>query len=172
MRLAAIFAISFACIATPAAAVAGPSLAKAPLMAQVDRLTQLLRDSSAVGYPEATMAQAVDLRADRQLVLAVFTVEGFGRGNNHSQYLAAFETDADKSPPYYTLLDVIRIAGKGWRGIDKLNAKVTQSKGGDIAIAVDALEVGPEDAPNFPSKKTVIRVLLKNGRLAEQSQRR
>lgn len=155
------------------AAAAGPPLAQKPLLAQVERLTELLRDSHAVGYPQATLAQAIDLRAARQLVLVVFTVEGFGGGNNHSQYLAAFETDDDAKPPHYTVVDVIHIAGKGWRSIEKLNARVSQPpKGGDISIEIDALEVGPEDPPNFPSKKSVIRVALTQGRLVERASKK
>lgn len=154
-------------------AVAGPPLAQKPLMVQVDRLTELLKDSHAAGYPPATMLQAIDLRGGRQLVLAVFTVEGFGGGNNHSQYLAVFDTDAEARPPYYTLIDVIRIAGKGWRGIEKLDARVSQtSKDGDLGIEIDALDVGHEDGPNFPGRKSVIRVALVQGRLVDISSRK
>ncbi len=114
------------------------------------------------------MAQAIDLRGGRQLALAVFTVEGFGGGNNHSQFLAVFETDDETKPPHYSLIDVIHIAGKGWRGIEKLNARVFQPpKSGDINVEIDALEVGPDDSPNFPSNKTVIRLVLSQGRLTE-----
>src|SRR5262249_55762945 len=80
------------------ALAAGPPLAEKSLLVQVQRLTELLRDSHAVGYPKATMAQAIDLRGGRQLVLAVFTVEGFGGGNNHSQFLAAFDADEGNPP--------------------------------------------------------------------------
>lgn len=155
------------------AAEAAPPLSQKALVAQVDRLTELLRDSHAVGYPPATFAQVIDLRADRQLVLAVFTVQGFGGGNNHSQYLAAFETDDETKPPHYSLIDVIHVAGKGWRGIEKLNARVSQqSKSGIVSIDIDALEVAPEDPPNFPSRKSVISLVLSQGRLVEKSPKR
>lgn len=157
----------------PNSFAAGPPIAQKPLLAQVERLTELLRDSHAVGSPQATMAQAFDLRAERQLVLVVFTVEGFGGGNNHSQYLAVFETDVDAKPPHYGLIDVIHIAGKGWRNIEKLNARVSPPpKGGEISIDIDALDVGLEDPPNFPSKKSVIRIALTQGRLIERAQRK
>lgn len=162
--------ITFLCLVSAfgTAFAAGPPLARKPLLAQVQRLTELLRDSHAVGYPNATMAQAIDLRGGRQLALAVFTVEGFGGGNNHSQFLAVFETDDETKPPHYSLIDVIHIAGKGWRGIEKLNARVFQPpKSGDINVEIDALEVGPDDSPNFPSNKTVIRLVLSQGRLTE-----
>jgi hypothetical protein len=64
---------------------------------------------------------------------------------------------------------VIPIAGKGWRGVMKLNAKVTRNpKRNEILIAFDGLEVTGDDAPNFPSKKVTIHLLLKDGRLVEQ----
>ena len=50
-----------------------------------------------------------------------------------------------------------------------LDAKVTRSpKSNEILIAFDGLEVAGGDAPNFPSKKVTINLLLKGGRLAEQ----
>jgi len=150
------------------AQAATPQLPKA-LVSQVERLTQLLKDSHATGFPPAAMAQNVKLNPYQEGVIVVFTIEGFGGGNNHSQYLALFEIDSDdKTKPYYTLLDVIHVGGKGWRGIERLNARITPiSKGGDLAIDIDALEVGPEDAPNFPSKKMVIRLALHNKRINE-----
>jgi hypothetical protein len=152
---------------------AAPSPVPKPLRAQVERLTALLKDSHATGYPEATMFQTIKLRADRELVLVIFTIEGFGGGNNHTQYLAAFDIDrGEKSTPYYTLIDVMPIAGKGWRGVVTLNARVAQAaKGSDLTIDIDALEVAGEDAPNFPSKKIVINAFLKDGRLGEKAKR-
>lgn len=145
-----------------------------PLLAQVERLTALLKDSHAVGYPEATMVQIVKLREGRELVLVIFTIEGFGGGNSHTQYLAAFDIDrGEKGVPYYTLIDVMPIAGKGWRGVTTLSARVAQTaKGNDVAIDIDALEVAGEDAPNFPSRKAVINAFLKDGRLGEKARRR
>ncbi|ABE47073.1 hypothetical protein [Polaromonas sp. JS666] len=153
----------------PAHAAAPP--APKALIEQVERLTQLLKDSHAVGYPPATMVQNVKFTRYREGAIVVFNIEGFGGGNNHSQYLALFEVDSDdKTNPYYTLLDFVHIGGKGWRGVEELNARTTQaSKGRDMVIEIDALEVGPEDAPNFPSKKIVIRLAVHGGRLNELS---
>ena len=108
------------------------------------------------------------------LVLAIFTIEGFGGGNSHTQYLAAFDNDREqKGIPYYTLIDVMPIAGKGWRGVTTLDARVVQAaKGNDLAIDIDALEVAGDDAPNFPSRKIVINAFLKDGRLGEKRKRR
>ena len=85
---------------------AAPASVKAPkpLLAQVQRLAELLRDSHATWYREATMVQLV--RTEREeVVLAVFTLEGFGGGNNHTQYFAAFSVEPDaKGTQHYSLL--------------------------------------------------------------------
>ncbi len=155
--------------ATNASAPAATSPVPQALQVQIDRLTQLLRDRQAEGYTEATMVQNIKLGASRDGVAVVFTVEGFEGGNGHTQYLALFAIDAsDKAKPYYRLLDCMAIAGKGWRAIDKLQVRVSPAaKGEDLTLAIDALEVGPKDTPNFPTQKGVIRLKLHDGRLSE-----
>ena len=116
------------------------------------------------------MVQFVKPREGEEIVLVVFTVEGFGTGNNHTQYFAVFSPETDeKGKQHFSLIDVMPVAGKGWRGVMNLNAKVTRgSKSNEAFIAIDALEVAGDDAPNFPSKKVTINLLLKGGRLVEQ----
>jgi hypothetical protein len=64
-------------------------------------------------------------------------------------------------------------AGKGWRAVTSLNARVTEpARRGDLTIDIDALEVTAENSSNFPSKKIVIDAFLKDGRLGEKSKRR
>ena len=160
------------CVASANAfAASTPVNAPKSLVAQVARLTELLRDSYAVGYPDATMVQIVKRQDGDVLALTVFTVEGFGGGNNHTQYLAAFSSDSSVSgEAHFMLLDVIPIGGKGWRGIENLKARVLRLPNSPNAnIAIDALEVAGADAPNFPSKKVIVNVLLKDGRLAEHT---
>ena len=161
-----------ACIVTSVLVSAAPAAVKAPkpLLAQVQRLAELLRDSYAVWYPDATMVQFAKVREGEALVFVVFTVEGFGGGNKHTQYFAAFTPDADeKGKQHFSLIDVMPIAGKGWRGVMNLNAKVTRNpKSNETLIALDGLELAGDDAPNFPSKKVTINLLLKDGRLVEQ----
>ena len=152
-------------------AVAPASIkAPKPLLAQVQHLTELLRDSYAVWYTDATMVQFIKLREDQELALVVFTVEGFGGGNSHTQYLAAFSPETNRNgKQHFSLVDVMPIAGKGWRSISNLNAKVTRNHKSNVAlIAIDALEVTGDDSPNFPSKKITINLLLKDGRLVER----
>ncbi len=156
---AAALLVSLSLVAAAPAAAAPPKL----LTAQVERLVELLRDSYATGYPEATMVQMASPSKDRHLALAVFTIEAFGGGNNHQQFFAVFEHEVDKAGKreHYTLVDVMPIGGKGWRAIMELKAKVTKSKnGGEIQILIPALDVGPGDAPNFPSQKSTIQLVL------------
>jgi hypothetical protein len=165
LRTAALL-LSLALVAAPAhAATAVPK----PLLAQVARLVELLRDSYATGYPEATMVQMVSPSQDRKLALAVFTIEAFGGGNNHQQFLAVFEHELDKAGhrEHYTLVDVMPIGAKGWRAIMELKAKMVTSKDSqELQFLIPALEVGPGDALNFPSRESTIRLVL-NKRLTE-----
>lgn len=163
------------CLASSALVAAAPAPIKAPkpLLAQVQRLGELLRDSSAVWVADSTLVQFVKPHDGDELALVVFTVEGFGGGNNHTQYFAVFNAEKDaKGKLHYSLIDFMPIAGKGWRGIANLNAKVTRNQqGSETYMAIDAFEVAGNDAPNFPSKKVTINLVLKDGRLIEQKLR-
>ncbi|MBJ7308783.1 hypothetical protein ACFOLJ_25880 [Rugamonas sp. CCM 8940] len=164
LLLALLFATSTA-MAAPAAEVAPKQL-----LDQVERLTELLRDSYAVGYPKAALFKMVSPQKGEQLALTLFTIEGFGGGNSHTQYFALFSyaTDDDGKRPQYTLLDVIPIGGKGWRVVMSLAAKlVRDAKTQVLEITIPTMEVGPDDAPNFPSKRSTVKLQLKNGRLVE-----
>jgi hypothetical protein len=175
--LAAVAAVGFAlCLVLSMPALAAPVKAAPPpkaLMAQVQRLAELLRDAQATYYADFTMVQRVPPQGGDELVLVVFSIEGFGGGNGHTQYLAAFTPSrAEQGEAHYTLVDVIPIGGKGWRGIEKLDARVTRAaQGGETRIVFGALEVGDGDAPNFPTRKSTVTVVLKAGRLAERGQR-
>jgi hypothetical protein len=154
--------------------VAVPSIAAEadlpqPLVAQIERTVQLLRDSYATEYPDARMVQRTRGQNDEPVTLVVFTIEGFGGGNNHAQYLAAFEAETDREgEPHYRLLDVIPIGGKGWRAVEALNARTTHDpRSQETVFTLDVMENGPDDAMNSPSIKAVVLVKLKKGRLVE-----
>jgi|APLak6261659701_1056019.scaffolds.fasta_scaffold42826_1 hypothetical protein len=148
---------------------AAPSIPK-PLSAKIQNLVTALSDGDAVGYSKATMIQTIKGGFNTDVTLAVFTIEGFGGGNNYSQYLAAFspETMEDGKQPF-RLIDVMRIGGDAWRAIQKLNAKSTpELKSDEATIAIEASENTDYDSPNFPSKKSTITLVLKNGRFHEK----
>lgn len=137
------------------------------MVKQVAHLTELLRDSYAVGYPEATMYQSLHFKNGTDIALAVFTVEGFGGGNNHQQFLAVFYPENEQGKQHFVFGDVMQIGGKGWRSIESLQAKASQLNSRHYVITLPALENGPDDAPNFPSIKSKISVTLKDGKLSE-----
>lgn len=171
-----LFAAAAVCLMASAAAPAAPVKAAKPpkaLMTQVQRLAELLRDAQATYYADFTMVQRVPPQGGDELALVVFSIEGFGGGNGHTQYLAAFTPSrAEQGEAHFTLIDVIPIGGKGWRGIPTLDARVTRAApDGETRIVFDALAVGDGDAPNFPSRKATVTVVLKGGRLAEQAPR-
>ncbi|MBT2339883.1 MULTISPECIES: hypothetical protein [Pseudomonas] len=141
---------------------AEPSPVPKALEEQIGHLVALLKDSYATGYPEAAMAQTLNIGEDSEVTLAVFTVEGFGAGNNYSQYLAAFTPEENEEGVlHYSLLDVVRIGGDSWRSIDKLNARLVSDPAGEqTLIDIPAMENTDDDAPNFPSKASVIHLSL------------
>ncbi|MBC9251243.1 hypothetical protein A9179_13240 [Pseudomonas alcaligenes] len=136
------------------------------LQEQVGHLVALLKDSYATGYPEATMTQTLDTGEESQVTLAVFTVEGFGMGNNYSQYLAAFTPEAnEEGVEHYSLLDVVPIGGDSWRAIEKLEAKLVSDPAGEqTLIDIPVMENTDDDAPNFPSRAGVIHLSLEGSR--------
>ncbi|EJL03192.1 MULTISPECIES: hypothetical protein [Pseudomonas] len=141
---------------------AGPEPTPKALEEQIGHLVALLKDSYATGYPDAAMTQTLDTGEDSQVTLVVFTIEGFGMGNNYSQYLAAFTPEEnEEGVTHYNLLDVMRIGGDSWRSIDKLDAKlVSDPTGEQTLIDIPAMQNTDDDAPNFPTKAAVIHLSL------------
>jgi len=167
VKIASVLALSSICIFAQAAPK--NKIAPKELTVQVKKLGELLSDGYAVAYTPATFTYEIKRKDTSKLVLTVFTIEGFGGGNNHSQFLAIFEENLnEQNKPYYTYLDNIGIGGKGWRGVEELNAKVIEDKKNNaLNISFDALEVGEDDAPNFPSKKVIVKVVYSKGKLTE-----
>lgn len=165
--IAALACVTFA---AAAGATADPPLVRKALLAQVERLTRLLSDAHASGNPAAAKIQVLTPRDGQQWVLSLFVVEGQGGGNSFTQFLAVFETDTTGKVPYYTLVDVIPVGGKGWRLIEKLDARATPSAdGAEVALSFAAMAVTENDAPNFPKRKTAVHLVLKDGRLIERT---
>lgn len=163
----AFFAGLVALSATLAYPAPDPAAERKALAVQVERLAELLRDQFAAYYPDATISKKVKLPGGSDVVLAVFTVEGYGGGNNHTQYLAAFEPGIEAEKPFhFSLIDVIPFGGKGSRAITSLDVQVQKTaQGTGAVISFKVLELADGDAPNFPSRKAVARVQLSGGRL-------
>ena len=132
-----------------------------PVQEQVARLMELLRDSYAIGDPEATQLQTLKV-GDRSLTLAVFMVEGFSGGNNYTQYLALFSADeSEAGAVYQRLVDVMPIGAGGWRAVQMLAAKaVNEPTQVPLLIDLPVMENSAGDAVNFPSRPGVIHLSL------------
>lgn len=168
MRAGLLRLICATCLLACCSAQAQQTAIAKPLALQVERLMALLGDGYSTGYPAATMSQSLLLADQHPIVLAVFTVEAYKGGNNFRQFLAAFTPEQVEGKAYYSLLDVIPIGAGGWRSLDSLQAKVTgQSKMGGTLLTLPAMENLSDDAINFPSKKTQIRLVLEQGRFKE-----
>ncbi|MBB4865709.1 hypothetical protein HNP46_004610 [Pseudomonas nitritireducens] len=139
-----------------------PQAIPKPLEEQVARLVELFKDGFATGYPEATRVQTLKTGQGSEIILAVFTIEGFDMGNNYSQYLAAFTPSAnEEGVVHYTLLDALVIGGGGWRAIDRLDARLVGEPTPErTRIDVPVLENTDDDSPNFPSRAGVIHLSL------------
>jgi hypothetical protein len=139
------------------------------LVTQVDHLVALLRDGFATGYPEATMTQTLTLSKYEHVTLAVFTVEGFDKGNSYNQYLAVFEPDAtEEGDAHYRLIDVMQIGGDNFRAIQELNASASRNEQTrTVTFNIPAMANSVDDSPNFPSQPVVIALTLEHDRLAE-----
>lgn len=133
-----------------------------PLEEQVGRLVELYKDGFATGYPEATRVQKLKTGQGGELILAVFTIEGFDMGNNYSQYLAVFSpTPNEDGQEHYSLLDAMQIGGGGWRSIDQLDARLVADPAGKrTLIDIPVMENTDDDSPNFPSRAGVVHLSL------------
>jgi len=120
-------------------------------------LVDLLRDGYATEYEEARGIHVFRNRDGSTVAVTIFTIEGFGRGNNHTQFMAVFATLGeeleDRRPRPLSLLDVAAVGGKGWRGVDPKNVTIN-GQGNDIWINLFTQEYAPEDALCCPSKKS------------------
>jgi len=88
----------------------------------------------------------------------IFTIEGFGGGNNYQFYMALFGASEDQ----FMFLDVIKIGEKTWRHVDFASAVADAN-----AIEVDTLEYEDSDANCCPSRKSKARYVFSGGRLSE-----
>jgi hypothetical protein len=165
--------------AAGAVAAKDPSPVPPALESQLSRLTELLKDADASAYRAATMIQRVRISNEHEIVLAVFSVEGFEGGNNFTQYLAAFAPMRMKNGEQgYTLIDVLPIGASGWRFVRALDAQLISTAPGsreqwayrplelDADLSLDALERRPDDSINNPTRPVKLLLAIRNGRLA------
>ena len=129
----------------------------------------LFSDGYAVGYPKATMYRSLGLKTSGEVVMVVFTVEGWGGGNSFTQFLAVFTKGADeKENEYFTFVDAMPIGGGGWRQVEQLDVNMLPSKTkGESLFSIKVKVNAEQDPPNFPSKRSTAIISLKQGKLKE-----
>lgn len=140
---------------------------------KLSAVVDLLRDGYAQEYEEARGIHLFRTPEGSSIAVLVFTIEGFGRGNNYTQYMAVFATlgEESKDQPHrpLSLLDVAAIGGKGWRSVDSKNVRI-DSQEQAIAINLNTQEYVPDDPACCPSKKSKTVYLIRphvRGRLKE-----
>lgn len=144
----------FILLLSPVLVDANDKALKDEINAKVTQLTLLLKDSYAEEYLSAREIQMLKNGIGNATVAAtVFTIEGFGKGNNYFQYLAVF-VDLGEDSPEFSLLDFMMVGGKGIRSIEFNQIKIKKTKNG-LLIEIPAMEYGPDDAFCCPSIEAV-----------------
>jgi hypothetical protein len=141
----------------------------APFTTQIQKLTDLLLDSSASSLATSRNVQKID-----DIFLVTFVIEGYLSGNGWTQYIAAFEEvpGMNDRPTSYPLIDFIPIGGGGCRLIPELKAQLLKKDSlSERNFSLDVLEKAEDDTPNHPTKKASITIGLKNGRFIDNNLR-
>lgn len=148
------------------AAMSAHAVEATPLDAKLKRLAGLLGDSYATAYPELAQVQTIEGPNKRKFAVALFSIESYGGGNNHRQYLAVFEDEEDESGPrkHFMLRDVVLVGAKGWRAIRELKVETqVDEASGKTALLIPALVNQPNDSANAPSGRATIKLELGRG---------
>ena len=139
---------------------------EAELRATVAELASLLSDGHTIFYPRHASILRVPLS---QETVVFFTIEGFGKGNGSSQYLAFFSHnepypgDPAKIPPY-RLIAFLHVGATGWRHFDPKTAQFRNS-----SVKVSGLSYAPKDSSCCPTQPVSATFSVSNGRITEQS---
>ena len=156
MKTAPILALIILSVFFSAQALATDNAIEDVLDAKVSEVVESLRDEFAMEHEEARGLFIHELNDNNTIMaMAIFTIEGFSRGNNYSQFLAVFLYPAKKSILHkedIKLLDVKSIGGKGEREIDNEEVRIAQ-EGNHVGILLNTKEYGPNDPMCCPSVK-------------------
>jgi hypothetical protein len=138
-------------------ALAEDTTEREDLAKRLTAIVALLSDGYAREYEDAREIHIFHPPERSSIAVALFTLEGFARGNNHTQFMAVFATlseeSEDRHPRTRSLLDVAAIGGKGWRSVDSKNVRI-ESQEKAIAINLNTQEYVPDDPICCPSKKS------------------
>lgn len=145
------------------------ALAAEPNMVETatEALVAILTDSVST---EFTDARQIHYPAGKTgVALVLFTIEGFGGGNNSTYYLAVFEPswkdDAENTPETidkYRLVGYLPVGGNGWREVDFADVVFEKDQ-----ITIKTKEYASNDAMCCPSKPGTATFKLESNRLTE-----
>ena len=121
-------------------------------------ISQRAKIEDADEYPDARKIVKTDMNGDRKSDLVVlYTLEGFGGGNAHRQYIAVFLSKGNRYA-----LSVNEVVG------GKLNRDVELKRVVGKSIYLTTLGYGKNDGGCCPSVKGKTRYVYSNGRLTEK----
>lgn len=136
---------------------------------QIDSLVSVFSDGPAVTYPEFRTFKYGKLFDSENDAVAIFSIEGFGYGNMHVEYIAFFSAveifpaQSKIKQKKYQLMSVRKIGGRGWRTFNFLNVVLENG-----VVSLPAMEYKSTDPGCCPSK--AIKVSFKpeyNGEIIE-----
>ena len=140
-------------LACAAASAAEPSKAERRELEQaLGQLVTLLSDGYAQAYPEYRAIRVGHIFPHDALdAVALFSIEGFARTNDHNEYLAYFAgvapIHAGKAPPKrFQLLAFTQIGGRAWRSFEYESVAL-----GASSVTVAGKAYGEDDASCCPS---------------------
>jgi hypothetical protein len=169
MKKIAIIAFFFLFLIIPVAGLAGENNFEKELNNKVTQLIALLSDSFAEEYRPARGIKTLEKGiGETTAVAVVFSLGGFGGGNNGFQYLAVFSYSPPRHyqgffngvkkdfevGPELKLLDFMMIGGSGIRGIEFNQINIKKTKKG-LLITIPAEEYSSKDPMCCPSIKSV-----------------
>jgi len=132
------------------------------------RLVELYSDGVAQGLPELQRVQYGHFfEEESDDAIALFSLEGFGGGNEHGEYIAFFqgvepyEANGERTRPY-RMVATMQIGGRWWRTFDWKSLAIEP---GVARISGKAWRT--EDAGCCPSAPVTATFRLKDGRILE-----
>lgn len=146
---------------------AEPPVSKLPGTA-ISQLAKLCSDGIAQNSPEFRHVKYGHFfEEDSDDAIAMFSVEGFGGGNGHSEYIAFFqgvepyEANGAKTKPYM-LVALMQIGGRWWRSFDWKSLSIAPG-----AATISGKAWRSEDAGCCPTAPFTATFRLKDNRIVE-----
>jgi hypothetical protein len=126
---------------------------------KVSQLVELLNDSYSYEINRGIKIKQIG-NGNQTVAVAIFSIEGFEKGNATLQYMAVFSTlghDSVGRSEKISLIDLIKVGGRGYRYLesDKINI---ERKNDEIFITVPDTEYDPgKDGMCCPSIKSKVK---------------